>query len=77
MLFCRQELNTVGLYVSNSAQVEISGNVFEGNGGPGLVTFGTFALSVISNYVRLPFSLIRFASLIGERKPTANCVSCA
>ena len=37
------------MYVSGGVQQNIEGNVFEGNGGPGVVLFGTRATTMNSN----------------------------
>ena len=42
--------NEVGLYISGGMQMNIEGNVFEGNGGPGAIVFDARALTLDSNY---------------------------
>ena len=44
-----QQDNEVGMYASGGMQQNIEGNVFEGNGGPGVVLFGTRATTMDSN----------------------------
>ena len=47
---CAMLDNEVGMYVSGGFQQNIQGNVFEGNGGPGVVVFGSRATTMESNY---------------------------
>eukprot|EP01048_Picozoa_sp_COSAG05_P036450 COSAG05_NODE_16430_length_346_cov_0.838057_1_plen_55_part_10 len=39
-----------GIYQSGGAQINIEGNVIEGNGGPGIIVMGAQGISIVSNY---------------------------